>query len=290
MRCYGKYPHFASLVFFLISSCILLKGQTSEQALEKDSISSKYSLYGSAGYGSNLVYMGSTISGNLPYYSSSITLGYSGNLFLSASASHIPGESPFVAFYSLSSSYRYVVNSWLDFSADLSFFDTPGSLRSSLFNDFIFINFSSGFDWKLLYTKLSFSGLLSTENSGYIQIRNSHYFQTPPFFKEKAFLSFDPGINLLFGRLVKIETSGSTTKYGNAPPFVQLKKKQTGITYSYSYVFGMMDTEFSLPVTLNFDNFSFEAEAVYILPSYTNADYPAPKGFNFNLIAIFRFF
>jgi hypothetical protein len=267
-----------------------LKGQTSEQTIKNDSTSSKYSLFGSAGYGSNLVYMGSTISGNLPYYSGSITLGYSGNLFLSASASHIPGESPFIAFYSLSSSYRYVVNSWFDFSADLAFFDIPKSLGSTLFSDFLYINASTGFDWKLLYTKVSFSGLLSKENSGYLQIRNSRYFQTAPFFKEKAFLSFDPNINLLFGRLVKIETSGSSTRYGNAPPFVQQKKKQTGITYTYSYVFSMLDTEFSLPVTLNFDNFSFEAEAVYILPSYTNSDYPAPKGFNINLTAIIRIF
>jgi hypothetical protein len=123
-----------------------------------------------------------------------------------------------------------------------------------------------------------------------MQIRNSRYFQTPHFLKGKAFLSFDPAVNLLFGRLVRIETSGSSTKYGNAPPFGQLKKKQTGITYTYSYVFGMMDTEFSLPVTLNFDNFSFEAEAVYILPAYTNADYPAPKGFNISLTAIIRIF
>ncbi len=50
----------------------------------------------------------------------------------------------------------------------------------------------------------------------------------------------------------------------------------------------MMDTEFSIPLTLNLNNFSFEAEPVYILPAYTSSDYPAPKGFLLNITAYFR--
>ena len=93
---------------------------------------------------------------------------------------------------------------------------------------------------------------------------------------------------MLFGRLVRIETTTGPAKFGNAPPFVQLKKKQTTTTTTYSYVFSMMDTEFSVPVTLNFTNFSIEAEPIYILPAYSNNDYPAPKGFSLNITAYFR--
>jgi hypothetical protein len=52
----------------------------------------------------------------------------------------------------------------------------------------------------------------------------------------------------------------------------------------------MIDTEFSLPVTLNFSNFSIEAEALYILPVYSNPEYSSPDGFSFNITAIIKIF
>jgi hypothetical protein len=272
--------------FFPMST---MTAQGNEADSTAKSLKQKASLYAGAAYGSNLIYMGSTISRNLPYYTGSLTFGLGNSVYVSASVSHIIKTSPYIAFYSLSTSYNHTVNSWFDYSASLAYYKTPESLQETLFSDFAFLNLTTGFDWKLIYTKLSFSGLFSKASSGYVQIRNSHYFQTGQFFNGKAFLSFDPNINTLFGRLVKIETNTGISKFGNAPPFVQLKKKQNNTTYTYSYVFGLLDTEFSVPITLNFTNFSVEAETIYILPAYSNPDYPAPKGFSLNISAYFRF-
>lgn len=265
-----------------------LVAQVKETDSTNESSVQKSLLFAGAAYGSDFIYMGSSISRHMPYYSGSLTYGLGNSLYISVSASHLSKTSPYVAFYSLSASYRHTVNSWFDYSIDLAGYKTPESLQNILFSDFALINLTTGFDWKLIYTKLSFGGLLSNASSGYVQIRNSHYFQTTQFFKGKAFLSFDPNINLLFGRLVKIESTTGITRFGNAPLFVQTKKKQTNATFSYSYIFGMMDTEFSVPVTLNFTKFSIEAETIYILPTYSNPDYPAPKGFSINISAYFR--
>ena len=132
--------------------------------------------------------------------------------------------------------------------------------------------------------------MLSESNGGYIQVRNSRYFQTGMFFKDKAFVSFDPNFSFLFGQLVDVETTTGTSKYGNNPPFGQLRKKPGSSTTEYSYSFGMLDTEFSLPVTLNFANFSLEAEALYILPLYSNPEYTSPSGFTFNITAFIKIF
>ena len=132
--------------------------------------------------------------------------------------------------------------------------------------------------------------MLSETNGGYIQVRNSRYFQTGRFFKQKAFLSFDPNFSFLFGQLVDIETTTGTPKSGNAPPFGQLRKNPSNTTTEYSYSFGMIDTEFSLPVTLNFTKFSLEAEALYILPVYSNPEYTSPEGFSFNITAFIKIF
>ncbi len=290
----NKYLRSIFLALTLICSPLIVYCQSADVTkLNNDTLAAAKSsfhrsLYFGAGFGSNFIYLGSSISQDRPYYSTAVIFEPVDGLFLSSSVSHISKTDPFVAFYSLSGSYRHTVNSWFDYSADLSYYKTPRSLQETLFSDFALLNLTAGFDWKLIYTKLTISGLHSSSNSGYIQLRNSHYFSTQPFFKGTASLSFDPNINLLFGRLVKIETTTGTTRFGNAPPFVQLRKKQTNTTTTYSYVFSMMDTEFSIPVTLNFKNFSIEAEPVYILPAYSSSDYPAPKGFSLNITAYFR--
>lgn len=274
--------------------CYCQNGTLSVQHIETDSTNEltvmKYSIYGGAGWGNNLIYLGSTISHDLPYYSALLTLGLKDGLNISTTVSHLSKTYPYVAFYSLSGRYAHTVNSWFDYSADISGFITPRSLQESLFSNFALLNLTTGYDWKLLYTKLTFSDMYSRGNGVYLEIINSHYFETSRFFKGKALLSFDPDVKLLFGRLVKVESSTGTSTLGNAPLFVQLKKKHntTTTTNTYSYIFGMMHTEFSLPVTLNFTNFILVAEPSYILPAYSNPDYPSPKGFSVTMSVYFR--
>jgi hypothetical protein len=259
-----------------------------DSVLKTQSSPKIHSLYAGAGFGSNMIYLESTISRGKPYYSAIVTYGFKNNLYVSASASHIDGTSPFFAFSSLSFNYRHTFNSWFDISADLAGYKTSALLQQTLFSDFAFISFTSGFDWKIIYTKLSLAAVFSENNKGYIQLRNSRYIKTSDLFNGKAFFSFDPNINLLSGEVVKISTTTGISKYGYSPPFRHIKKNPNSTTETVSSSFRLMNVEFSLPVTLNFDNFSIEAEPSYILPAYTNQDYPAPKGFSFYLTAYFK--
>jgi hypothetical protein len=249
-----------------------------------------HSLYSGLGFGSNMIYLGSSISHNLPFYSASLIYGYKNSLYSTVSASHLSSVDPFLAFYGLALSYSHVFNSWFDISTDLAGYLTPVSLNEILFSDFAFLNLTTGFDWRLLYTQLSLGGLVSQDNKGYIQVKNSRYLETPEFFNGKARISFDPGVDLLFGEYYKIETVTGHAKYGVSPPFRHLKKNPGNTTESIINKFGLIDFEFSLPITLDCDKFSIEAETAYILPSYTNPDYPSPKGFSFYLSAYFIIF
>lgn len=256
---------------------------------ENDSTHTIHSLYSSIGSGSNMIFLGSTISRDKPFYSAAVTYGYKNSFYASASASHIIGVNPYAAFYNLSLSYNHVFNSWFDISSSIAGYKTPASLQETLFSDFAFINLTTGFDWKLIYTKLSFGELISDGHHGYIQVRNSRYFETPEFFSGKSKISFDPNINILFGDLLKIETTTTgRTKFGSSPPFRHFKKNPNSTIESYSYKFGLMDFEFSLPVTFSYNNFSIEAEPSYILPAFSNSDYPAPEGFTLFVNVFFR--
>jgi len=295
MTCSGKYIRiltFALLasghyeMLFSQSDTLVKPGQ--KITYENDSTYHNHSLYSGIGSGSNMIFLGSTISRDKPFYSAALTYGFKNSFYASASASHIIGVNPYIAFYSLSLNYSHVFNSWFDISSTFSGYTAPESLKETLFNNFAFINLTTGFDLKLIYTKLSFGELISDNHRGYIQVRNSRYFETPKFFRDKSKVSFDPNINILFGDLIRIETTTGQRQRGSLPPFRHFRRIPNSPVLSYSYKFGLMDLEFSLPVTFSYNNFSIEAEPSYIFPPFSNSDYPAPKGFTFFINAYFR--
>jgi hypothetical protein len=253
----------------------------------------RHSLYTGAGYGSNMIYLGSTISQNQPYGYGNVTYGYKNELYVSASAVHLSGLDPFIAFYIGALNYSHTFNSWFDIAAGVYRYQVPSSLTDTLFSNFIYTDLTLGFDWKLLYSKLSVGGLFSEENQAYFQFRNSRYFQTPEFFKGKANISFDPYTNLLFGTLFKVETSTVTSVLASSPgrKWKQNKATQgTPANTSYSKKFGIMEIDFGLPVALNTDFMTIEAEVNYVLPLYDDQVYYSPKGFVFLLSGFFRIF
>lgn len=253
----------------------------------------RHSLYTGAGYGSNMIYLGSTISRNQSYSYGNITYGFRNQFYASVSAVHLSGTDPFLTFYIGALNYSHVINSWLDISAGIYRYQVPPSLADTLFSNFTYGDLTLGFDWKLLYSKLSVGGLFSEENQAYFQFRNSRYFQTPEFFKGKVNISFDPYANLLFGKLIKVETTAETSVFASSPGR-KWKNKDTShgssnIT-STSEMFGIMEIDLGLPVAFNTDFMTIEAEVNYVLPLYNDPVYRSPKGFIFMLSGFFRIF
>jgi hypothetical protein len=283
---------------------------------------SKHALYPLAGVGSNMVYLGSTFSGNQPFTYSGLAYGFNNEFFLSASSFHLSGVKPFFAFHNLSVSYAHVFNSWLDLSLGAYRYQVDKTLTDSLFNSFFYSDIVIGIDWKLLYSKFSFGGFLAKDPQTYFQIKNSRYFKTPDFFNGKAYISFDPYVNLLFGNLITTEISNgystitTTQQYNN--PWTSSGKtgnSSTGhgtgysggygagagsttttttsipnYTVSYKKEFNIMQVEFGLPVAFNINSITIEAEAGYVLPAYKSLEFPGPEGFIFLLSGFFRIF
>ena len=169
------------------------------------------SLYAGMGYGSNMVYLGSTISRNQPFGYAYLALGLTHDLFLSASAFNLSYFEPFVAFYSGALTYSHDFNSWFDISAGVYRYQVQPSLADTLFSNFTYGDVAAGIDWRLLYTEISFGGFIMKDPQTYLQVKNSRYFMTPGFSKKKAFISFDPYVNLLFGNMITVESYSGTT-------------------------------------------------------------------------------
>ncbi|HCI55287.1 MAG TPA: hypothetical protein PK910_07625 [Bacteroidales bacterium] len=284
------------LIFLLFPS--LIKAQNTSQTSEINPDSTKsitkkavHSLFAGAGYGSNMIYLGSTISLDKPFEYASITYGLNNTFYLSGSATHIADINPFAAIYTISAAYNHTFNSWFDLGAGISRYEVPFTLEDTLFSSFMYGEADFGIDWRILYTKLCVGGILAEEDNMYFQIKNSRYFQTPEFTRKKLYVSFDPYINLLFGTLTKSETTTGTV-VNISPPFRKQGNSGTHSTTTtkYTNVFGIMELDMGIPITLNSTNLTIEAEPGYIYPVYEDAVYPGTKGFIFMFSAFVRIF
>ncbi len=250
---------------------------------------SRHALYTGAGYGSNMIYLGSTISGNQPFGYAALTYGFKNELFAGISALKLFDNDPESAFYTGSLGYSHVFNSWFDISTSVSGYMFGRPVIDTLFSNFIYSDLTLGFDWNLLYSKISIGALITDEINPYLQIRNSRFFQTGKFIKDKAYISFDPYFNLIFGNLIESETTYGTLIKN--PGFGRYNQNRPGPVYtSYSKNFGIMEIDLGIPVALNFDKAVIEAEASYVIPAYNDSELPGPKGFVFLLSGYFRIF
>ena len=252
---------------------------------------SPHSLYTGIGYSNNMIYMGSNISLDKPVYSGSITYGYKNELFASVSLNHLTVFDPLLAFSTFSLSYNHDFNSWFDISLSVSRYQVNSELTDTLFNNFFYGNLSAGFDWNILYTNLSVGGIFSESSNAYFQLKNSRYFETPKFMNNKAYFSFDPYANLLFGTLTKTTTADGTS-IGVSPPFKTGKSSGGGGSSSgtTSTFFSLMEVDLGLPVAFNTGKLTIEAEPGYILPTYSDTGIQSPKGFILFLNVYYRIF
>jgi len=252
---------------------------------------SPHSLYTGIGFSNNMIYMGSNISLDKPVYSGSITYGYKNMLFASVSLNHLTAFDPLLAFSTFSLSYNHDFNSWFDISLSVSRYQVNSELTDTLFNNFFYGNLALGFDWKILYTNLSVGGIFSEASNAYFQLKNSRYFETPKFMKNKAYFSFDPYVNLLFGTLTKTTTTDGTS-IGVSPPFKTGRSSgggggSSGTTLTF---FSLMEVDLGIPVAFNTCKLTIEAEPGYILPSYSDTGVQSPKGFTLFLNIYYKIF
>jgi len=263
---------------------------------------SRHALYTGIGYGSNMVYMGSTISHNQPFGYSALSYGFNNEFYATVAAIHLSYSDPLVTFYTGSLNYNHAFNSWFDISAGVYRYQVHLSLADTLLRNFTYGDLTLGIDWRLIYSKISVGTLLSDENQTYLQIRNSRYFKTPEFSRKKFYISFDPYINLLLGPRYKVESTAETylapsptyQNPGSNSQNITSKSSTTGTsipTYTtYSRDFGFREIDFSLPVTFNSDRLYLEVEPSYVLPLYKDSYIAVPKGFVFIISCFFRIF
>jgi hypothetical protein len=294
-RIFSGIPAVTVLVIFLLATNVLANNSvvcaldTANQTSPANVVSSKHSIFLGTGYGSNLLFAGSSISANKGFLSADILYSFMGNLWASAVAYNIPGIEVNIPMYDLSAGYNHTFNDWFDASLSLSGYLTHQGIRDDLYNSFAYLRMALGFDWMLLYTRASMGKILE-ENSGvYINIRNSRYMRTPKFGASGNYISFDPSLNFLIGNYSQLQAITNPQRPGG---FVRPGRPGNDQEVNYEIVdsYKMMQAEVSFPISFYFYDFIFDAEPLYLIPIFKDENYVSPKGFHFFFNITYRLF
>jgi hypothetical protein len=256
--------------------------------------SSIHSFYAGTGYGSNMLYLGTTMSQDHGFGYASLSYGIADQFYLSATGYSVGGFSPFAAFFNLGINYSHTFNSWFDMSLNLSRYNVAKELRDTLFSNFTYADATLGLDWRILYSRVSAGGLFAGGGQFYLQTRHSRYFETPSFARGKAFFSFDPYFNLLFSTMVTAESAGGVTETTISPgyrpwsKYSQSSSSTPGTIYTES--FGLTEIDLGLPISFSYDRFTLEVEPGYVIPMYSVTGSSGTRGFLLMAALFFRIY
>ena len=306
-------------VFFTLSFCVnaFSQADANRSFQETDTLSSvpapsKHSVYSAIGYGSSKIYPGTSIPQNQTYGFAALMYGFKNQLYVTTSAFNLINSEYVADFYSFSLNYSRSLTKWFDLSLTGASFQFNKGFPDTLVKSFRYGDITMGFDWKILYTSISGSGYFSDKNQFYFQLKNSKYIQTPALFKGKAFFSFNPYVNLLFGSYNKAGTTLVSTTYtrydtltipdsNNQPATDENGNRTLPGSADSNYItiinaittninseiptlskkFGLLEINAGLPVAINLKRLTIEANAGYIIPFSSDALLPRSKGFSF---------
>ncbi len=198
-------------LFLIILLVIPVNAMSQPDTVSAPEKTDRHAFYTGAGYGSNMIWLGSTISQNQPFQYGAVAYSLFEKLTFSGSAFYLPNLAPSApAFYSASIYFNHDITSWLDISAGAYSYMVRPILTDTLFGNFNYADINLGIDWKILYTEINYGAFVMKEPPTYFQVKNSRYFETPSFFRKKANFSFFPYVNLLFGNLITEYTYNGT--------------------------------------------------------------------------------
>ncbi len=242
-----------------------------------------HSVFAGFGFGNDLLYTSSSLSDNQPFLSTDIMYAFKGSAWTALTLYNLPGEKPLFPFYDISAGYSHVFNNYFDAAISLSSYHSSGELDDQYYESFQYVRLRGGFDWNVLYMRATLGRILEKNSGYYIYLKNSHYFTTRKNSSDN-FFTFEPNINMLFGKHsaiapsirgnVDIDTpTGPGGPGGGNFPGQQETENETQENFT------LMRVELSVPVSYNFRDLTIEAEPLFAIPSVNGENDIATKGF-----------
>ena len=246
-----------------------------------DNQAAAHQFFAGAGYGSNLIYYGTSVSGDQPYFSAEMIYAWDKGFWASAGLFHLPDQEPFFSFTDFSTGFASVFNETFDAGISASFYHMEESIDTAFYSDYIFLGANLGIDWLVLYTTIMPGWLLAKENSFYLVVDNTHFFRTPAFGKREAYLTLNPGISFLFGSYAWLRQYRRQGSGGQGPGYGGTLNKTTTTTAEVE--FRLLDLQLSIPIEFFLGRFSLEFEPAYFFNFVQEINQETEERFFFTL-------
>jgi hypothetical protein len=278
----------ASGLFFMGQAFCTTPTSTTTAA-EAKPVSSDHAVYIGTGYGSDMMYDGSGTTSGQPYLSADISYSFRGKLWSALTLYNLTNKELLFPMADLSLGYNHEFNDLFDFSAAISSYFTALEVKQEMHENFSFLRMRLGYDWYWLYTSFTAGTILGQDQGWYLYLRNSRYFKSAPMGKSKSYLSFNPNVNLAFGKTVYYEDTYTTKSFPGRPPVIN-PQPITDETNDVSSAWNIMKLEFALPVSLNLKRATIEVEPVYFIPGNSQTNSTQSSGLYFFLNAYYKIF
>lgn len=241
-------------------------------------------VFAGIGYGSNLIYYGTSLTGHQPYLAAELLFAWKEGFWAGAGFFHLPGNHPFITFSNFIAGYSHAFNQVFDISTSISRFNANNINTVDNYADYTFFSASLGIDWVLLYTSIKPGWLFSHKNSFYLLIKNSHYFFTPNLGNTSTYFSFNPGFSFMLGTYAWLSHA--------TQPLYPIRRRPgliiTPVPIEVKKEFRPLDMQLSLPIALNTKRISLELEPAFFYNFYQVETMPKGGQFFFTTGIYFK--
>lgn len=234
---------------------------------DTDTIIHKQSLSLGVTGGSDASFFGRTSPKRYRYYTADAIYNFKNGIFAYGTLWKVSGSYPTIDEVDAGMGYLYHITPKLSGTASYThfFFNRNTQIIKSLStNDF---NVKNTYDWKLFKSSVAFDYLWGKANDIFVTPSINKYIETKfSIFDDKDYLSFTPGISMIWGTQNFVEKFSSNERDDPNPDTGFGHDTDDQRTAHYNRQFKPMNYSFKLPIAYNRPHYTIEANTRYSIP------------------------
>jgi hypothetical protein len=241
--------------------------------------------------GSDPSFFGRTSPKRYRYYTADLIYNAKSGFFVYGTIWKVAGSFPKLDEVDAGGGYVYHITKKLGGSASYThfFFNRDAQIiKSPSTNN---IDLKTTYDWKLFKTSMSFDYLFGRANDFFTTTSVSRYYETKfGIFDDKDYLSFTPGISMIFGTQNFVENYSNTEREDpNSDNGYGHEIDNLGTAHA-NRQFNVLNYSFKFPVAYNRAHYTLEANTRYSIPVNAEGAIKNRKELFFSLTFYYLFY
>lgn len=240
---------------------------TPNKVADTDSTVRKQSLIVGANYGSDAMFFGRTGPIKYPFVSTDVIYNTKNGIFIYGSGLKVLGYNQLYDEIDLGAGYLYKYTS--KFGGSISYtrflFNSDAHvIKSGSSND---INWNNAYDYGIMKSGVTFDYLFGKSHDYFVTLNTSHHFESNfGVFDDKDYLTFTPGISLIFGTQNFVQRYSLDYNYRHDADNLLDNGPDEQHMAHLNGMFNALNYSFKLPIAYNRPHYTIEFTYKYSIP------------------------